>query len=357
MDEEESDLTTVYSLLHMLVDGICALAMFGNSGIAVEGQFAFLIYNFCAFALQMPLGVLLDLLNLQYEKKQREFSFWFVALGVGITLLGTFMHPAVLGIGNALFHVGGGVGTAKEDEEKNRNGKGLGVFVAPGALGLYLGTILAQKGNWRIGFGVAAGMVVLLTIIAWCLCHRVGKEACRHISHSTVHFMRKKGSVILVACCFGVVVLRSYIGMEITFPWKQIPIFGLVSVLAVVCGKASGGFVAAKFGYCRTVVITLAVAAMGYVGLEFVPFGLVALFAFNMTMPVTLHLVMKALPKLSGFAFGMLTFGLFLGFLPTYLGWKPLWTGQSLGCAGSLLSMTILLIGIWWGGRHGILSD
>lgn len=350
-------MTTVYSLLHMLVDGICALAMFGHYMRTGDGQFVFLIYNFCAFALQMPLGVLLDLLNLQYEEKQREFSFGFAAFGVAVTLLGATIHPAVLGIGNALFHVGGGVGCAKEDEAKDRNGKGLGVFVAPGALGLYLGTILAKRGSWKIGFFVASGMAVLLTILAWSLYHKWCKETCRRMSHNTMHFIRKEGTVMLVVCCFWVVVLRSYIGMEITFPWKQVPLLGVVSVLAVVCGKIAGGFAAARFGYFKTVVTTLVVATVGYWGLEFAPLGLVALFTFNMTMPVTLHLVMKALPKMSGFAFGLLTFGLFLGFLPTYFGWQTFGEGPQIGCVGSLLSMMILVIGIWQGGRHDAVSD
>ena len=350
-------MTIVYSLLHMLVDGICALAMFGHYVRTGDGTFAFLVYNFCAFALQMPLGVLLDLLNLQHEEKRKDFSFWFAVIGVMVTLLGTIIHPAVLGIGNALFHVGGGVGTAKEDEEKKWKGKGLGVFVAPGALGLYLGTILAKRGDWKIGLFVASGMAVLLTILARNLYQKRGKEMYRYISQATICCTRKEGAAWLVVCCFLVVILRSYIGMEISFPWKQAPLFGLVGVLAVVGGKVAGGFTAVRFGYYKMVVITLVTATIGYLVLEFAPLGLIALFAFNMTMPVTLYLVMKALPKMSGFAFGLLTFGLFLGFLPTYFGWKISLTGQQLGAAGSLLSMMILLTGIWRGGKHGAVSD
>ncbi len=349
-------MTAIYSFLHMLVDGICALAMFGNYMGAEEGRFLFLIYNFCAFALQMPIGVLLDFINLKYEEKQSEFSCWFATLGVGMTLLGAITHPIVLGIGNALFHVGGGVGTCKEDEAKGWKGKGLGVFVAPGALGLYLGTILAKKGVWEISLWMIAGLAVLLTSSAWNLYHKECRKKHRGIS-TTEFFSPKNHLIMLVCCCFGVVILRSYIGMEVAFSWKQIPLWGLVSVLAVVCGKVAGGFVAAKFGYCRTIVITLTVAAIGYYGLERIPLGLVALFAFNMTMPITLHLVIQGLPKLPGFAFGLLTFGLFLGFLPTYFGWQLLGNGQQLGTVGSVFSMIILLIGIRQGGMHDAVSD
>ena len=44
------------------------------------------------------------------------------------------------------------------------------------------------------------------------------------------------------------------------------------------------------------------------------------MFLFNMTMPVTLHRAAMLLPGHRGFAFGLLTFGLFLGFLPAAFG-------------------------------------
>ena len=53
-------MTAIYSILHMFVDGVCALAMFGVFIPQENGYFYMLLYNFCAFALQMPLGIILD---------------------------------------------------------------------------------------------------------------------------------------------------------------------------------------------------------------------------------------------------------------------------------------------------------
>ena len=139
-----------------------------------------ILYNFCAFALQMPFGVILDMLQIRLEQRAHfyiklqldqadampEYKNWLatkdffaienkkqmlcliiVAVGLLFTILGTVTHPVILGIGNALFHIGGGVGTIHEDTAKNWNGKGLGVFVAPGALGLYLGNKAGKKGR------------------------------------------------------------------------------------------------------------------------------------------------------------------------------------------------------------------
>ena len=156
-------MTVFYAGLHFLVDGLCALAMFGIFLPGGRGIYPMLIYNFCAFALQMPMGVLLDALN-EKEKggRKKNFALFAAAAGVVCTVAGLAAGPAVLGTGNALFHVGGGVGTIQEDNEKNWKGRGLGVFVAPGALGLYLGTLAAKQGFQRAGIpGVIAGMLLL----------------------------------------------------------------------------------------------------------------------------------------------------------------------------------------------------
>ena len=48
--------------------------------------------------------------------------------------------------------------------------------------------------------------------------------------------------------------------------------------------------------------------------------GALALFCFNMSMPITLFALAQAMPGCKGFSFGLLTFALFLGFLPACFG-------------------------------------
>jgi len=79
--------------------------------------------------------------------------------------------------------------------------------------------------------------------------------------------------------------------------------------------------------------------------------GWLALFCFNMTMPVTLYLLVRRFPELSGFSFGLLTFGLFLGFLPVYFEYTLPVPGGLLGMLGSLISLLLLQIVI--GKRKG----
>ncbi len=375
----------VYSVLHLLVDGLCALAMFGVFLQREKDYLYSLLYNFCAFAMQMPFGVILDALGEEtgaagalpekagiaevrsedmeteqlregrYSKlpvdrpKAVDYAFAAVVTGVLFTAAGVFTHPVILGIGNALFHVGGGVGTMEEDRRGGWKGRGLGVFVAPGALGLYLGTMAAKQG------GRDAGILAACLLSAGLLCvefvgRRYGNGSAEEIN-GTAAVPGPEGKWFGAAIsCFGVVILRSYIGMTSTFPWKKGILPGILAVLALVGGKVAGGFGAAKWGFWRMAAASLGAAALCYLFSSNMVPGLAAVFFFNMTMPMTLYGMACAMPDRPGFAFGFLTFALFLGFLPVYFGALLPVEGSVAGCAGSILSLLLLWAGI---GRRG----
>lgn len=347
-------MTTLYSILHFLVDGVCAFAMFGYFATQEGWYVNILLYNFCAFAMQMPLGVVLDGWNGRLQKYHP--SFCFAVIGVLLTLIGAVTQPVVLGLGNALFHLGGGVGTIHEDEAKGWSGRGLGVFVAPGALGLYIGTQLAKGGGntgwvWIVLVGVA--MFLCLVWAAQVLRLKQRRQAVADVGHANRRLQiqqspeaegtpPEKSALWLILGCLSVVILRSYIGMAVSFSWKTTLLTGIVAVLAVVLGKVAGGFAAAGFGTRRTVVVSLGLAAVCYLFSGNIIGGVLALFFFNMTMPITLYLLVRRLKGLPGVAFGLLTFGLFLGFTPVYLGVTISVDGRIMGCVGSLISLVIL---------------
>ena len=71
-----------------------------------------------------------------------------------------------------------------------------------------------------------------------------------------------------------------------------------------------------------------------------------AVLLFNMTMPITLWGAARLMPGGKGFAFGLLTFGLFLGFLPTWLGWPSILTSPWAMALAAVVSAVILLAGL-----------
>ena len=373
-------MTALYSVWHLLVDGMCAVAMFGKFIPNEDGYFSILIYNFCAFALQMPFGVLLDALNARDGKQKFDFGFLTAAIGVICTVAGAFTNPVILGIGNALFHIGGGVGTIHDNFERekrkinNRVIVRLGIFVAPGVIGLYLGTLLANEGMTDNKMLWTSIGMLLCVILSWfALTH--GRKTCTDekdvavesatgeeyvlsepityekdaVADSTVSLdtdiTRDRYGIAVI--CLTVVILRSYIGMSVGFSWKIGIAAGLLAVLALACGKTAGGFLAARYGLYRTAIVSLALAAVCYLFSFVMPVGLAALFLFNMTMPITLYWVICAFPRMPGFAFGILTFALFLGFLPKYMGIEIAIGGNIIGCVGSILSLLLISVGLW----------
>ncbi|MBQ7322293.1 MAG: hypothetical protein IJW99_09365, partial [Clostridia bacterium] len=141
-------LLTLYSCGHFLVDLTCAYLMISLISSAGEARFAcLLLYNFCAFALQMPMGLCADRLD-------RNAAV--AVSGLALTLLAFALAPApilcavTLGVGNCLYHVGGGVDVLHFSEEKQWM---LGVYVSPGAVGLFLGGALEQSGQLPLPLG------------------------------------------------------------------------------------------------------------------------------------------------------------------------------------------------------------
>ena len=146
MKKHSIKIIVLLSILHFFVDFLCAYSLFNNVySLKAIGDIA-LMYNMFAFALQLPLGIILDILNKNNNKYLP--SLCFTLLGVSITILGTFTNNLILGLGNAMFHVGGGVISIKEDDTSKFKGRGLGTFVAPGAIGLLFGKLLSNDINY-----------------------------------------------------------------------------------------------------------------------------------------------------------------------------------------------------------------
>ena len=343
--------TFFYSVLHFLTDGICAFALYAR--FAGSEQFALLIlwYDFCAFVLQMPAGAFMDYLKAKRPGKAGRLPYLCALSGAVITVAGAFLHPVILGIGNALFHVGGGIGTIEEDRRKKKKGAALGIFVAPGAMGLYLGIFFGKDvrlPGLQLLLALSA-VYLLLFLLFGILSGRKDKglpDACPvtagKSARSPLPQSSSPAASAAAALCFLVVLLRSYAGFSVSFPWKEGFLLGFLATSAVVLGKMAGGILAARFGTEKVMIGSLCAAALCYLFSASPAAGLAALFCFNMTMPVTLYMIADRFRGLEGFSFGLLTVALFLGALPTFSG-RPFFPGHLLGAAVSLLSLILLL--------------
>lgn len=322
-------LLSVYCISHFLVDLGCAFFIL-SLPYGSNRTIAFLIYNFCAFALQMPFGILAD--NLSRNAVIAAVGCILVALGTLIPL--PFVLAVVIGIGNALFHVGGGVDALNMSSQKCSP---LGLFVSPGAIGLCLGKMLCGK----IPFCVVSA-ILLLAAIAILLTSK-GFHGSFSSDNRELSLPQISPSVLLsVLCLFAVVALRSFAGMSFSFEWKaSIP--ALITIGCIALGKAFGGFAADLLGTKAASILSLGVCAVLFLFSDNILCGLAALLLFNMTMPITLWETAQIFPNAKGFSFGLLTFALFIGFLPVYFGVPSL--SAIMSAVISALSLILLLFG------------
>ncbi len=298
---------------------------------------AIISYNFFAFFMQLPLGIIADKLN-----KNALVSALGCALIAGAFCLQPWPFEAcvIAGLGNALFHLGGGIDVLNISHKRAAPS---GLFVSTGALGLFLGVSMSGR----------AAYVVLLLLLSICALGMLYVHIRGKISNLPMCFPSLScGKLGVIIGLSATVVLRSYAGCMAAFSWKSTYLLALSAVCAVVLGKMLGGIIGDRAGFVRTAAISLLIAAGSFLVSFAHPLaGFIALLCFNMTMPLTLTALANLLPHNKGLAFGILTAALFVGGLPAFWGVKFLASGTGL-CLISLVSAVLLIPSLYYGEKY-----
>jgi len=296
----------VYSGSHFAIDLSCFTVLIGAfsphvAASAIGG--GFLAYNFIAFALQMPLGYVADVVRARPSTLAASGTMLVI---VGVLVQGLpWAGLAVCALGNALFHLGGGI-----DSLVNARGGYArpGVFISFGALGVVAGTWTGTH-EW-----LPAWVVVVILLIAAGL-QLLVREDLPDLARSAFRLcpplVSRTGVAILLLML--VILARSLGGLLVDLPWKA----GGWVFLAAACvfaGKFAGGMLADRFGARNVVIASLAVAApLLVIWPGNVVAGCIGLFCFNVMTAVTLVAIAARLPGHPGFAFGLTTMALFAG--------------------------------------------
>ena len=321
--------TFAFALCHFVVDFACVSTMLcavsrvlGESGQGSMEVVALsiLLYDIVAFTLQLPIGIALD----QLDKNSYAALLSYASVGAGVVLslvpIALLEWPAILllAIGNALFHSAGGLSVLNISQ---KHAGPSGIFIATGAIGVFLGTQSAQMGRLQIAFSllVLLFLCALITLVV----QKVNKK---YWNVHNVSFDISKlsfNTLLPIALLSLVVALRSYAGMAMAFPWKSEMLLLVLSVLGVFAGKALGGMVADRIGFRTTAIFSLIVAATLFVPSWEIPvMGLLGVFFFNFTMSITLASLANILPNAKGTAFGLASFSLAVGALPALAGFR-----------------------------------
>lgn len=321
--------TFAFALCHFVVDFACVSTMLcavsrvlGESGQGSLEVIALsiLLYDIVAFTLQLPAGIALDKLDKNFYAAL--LSYALVGAGVILSLVPIVLleWPAILllAIGNALFHSAGGLSVLNISQ---KHAGPSGIFIATGAIGVFLGTQSAQMGRLQIAFSllVLLFLCALITLVV----QKVNKK---YWNVHNVSFDISKlsfNTLLTIALLSLVVALRSYAGMVMAFPWKSEMLLLVLSILGVFAGKALGGMVADRIGFRTTATFSLIVAATLFAPSWEIPvMGLLGVFFFNFTMSITLASLANILPNAKGTAFGLASFSLAVGALPALVGFR-----------------------------------
>ena len=321
--------TFAYALCHFVVDFACVSTMLcavsrvlGESGQGSMEVVALsiLLYDIVAFTLQLPIGIALD----QLDKNSYAALLSYALVGAGVILslvpIALLEWPAILllAIGNALFH--SAVGLSVLNISQKLAGPS-GIFIATGAIGVFLGTQSAQMGRLQITFSllVLLFLCALITLVV----QKVNKKYWNVHNVSFDISELSFNTLLAIVLLSLVVALRSYAGMVMAFPWKSDMLLLVLSILGVFAGKALGGVVADRIGFRTTAIFSLIVAATLFVPSWEIPvMGLLGVFFFNFTMSITLASLANILPNAKGTAFGLASFSLAVGALPALAGFR-----------------------------------
>lgn len=303
---------------HLLVDGLCAATVFGSAAAADANMIV--LYNTLAFSTQCLVGLAAD--RIRRHGISAAVSMLLVVLGFALPLP-ILARICLIGLGNSVFHVAGGSMTL----ERSRGKAGaLGVFVAPGAIGVTLGTLWPQLGMV---------FAILLT-----LCALLEIPISRSVPAEKPEQSAEVSLLIPVLLTLAVAV-RAIGGSAVHFPWKTGIPAALMMTFFVFLGKILGGFVCDRIGARKSAWISIVPAAVliAFCSNWAIP-ALAGQFLINLTMPVTLWLLYRAMPDAPGFAFGLAASALWPG---TVLGGLMTLTGPALW----LCVVLSFLFGLW----------
>ena len=314
-----------WTLAHFAVDMSCFYILYRgvetvyrtNEPDLMAIGIAIMVYNCIAFGLQMVFGSLADR-HPCVEKAIGAVGLTFmliplVIIWISQSEMASWIALILCALLNAAFHVGGGMDVLKKSDGKIAPS---GIFVSSGALGVILGTLYGKTGNGAL---LPVAVVVVASILR---CFSAIKQPEYDPSKNKPFTMLTKFGVgFITLSLFIAVFIRSYAGIIWPIGFEKTGLLILVPAVASCLGKALGGIVADKLGAMETAVVSLALSLV----LMFLSNGSwvvtgASILLFNMAMPITLCGLASAMPKQQGFAFGLSTFALLLGYIVFTIG-------------------------------------
>jgi MFS transporter, FSR family, fosmidomycin resistance protein len=325
---------SVFGAAHLIVDmatiGVLYTATRAGGFAADWVAVLILSYDYIAFATQPFIGYALDRLGLQ--NATAALGCAVAASGVWLAGISPVAAVVVAAVGNALFHAGGGAVCLRLDRSR---AAWAGIFVAPGAIGLFLGKLLG---------GSALYLPWALTaLLALCAAASLLLRLPRRPEAPALPKVKLFG--LVAALLIVSVAVRSLVGFSVSYPWVAGWQQAVWLTAAAVAGKALGGVIGDKFCWRNVSVAGLVLSAPLLALGAGTPWMAVAgLVCFNLTMALTLAGLAYLLPGYEGFAFGLTAAAIVIGLTPSVVpGWAAV-----LGSPAALAGIILLSAAALW---------
>ena len=293
-------LLLIQTLGHFFVDAACAAVVISGTSTLSESAIFFILYNGLAFCLQPIAGIILDNVKKITPRQYILISYTLLLLGF-LPAFNLWLKVLLVGTGNCLFHVGSGTLILTNSNKKL---KPLGIFVSSGAVGLTLGTMFA---NLWICHTII--IIALLTLIIM----NVYLASSKIFLHSGKNYLG-----IAISLCFCVAI-RSFLGFIPLIQFIKTPGIILLITMGVFLGKSLGGILCDRFGIQKTVIIsTIFVMLLFLFSFNNPYLWTIVQMIVNLSMPITLYLMWRSMPKYPAFSFGLAAACLVIGLLATF---------------------------------------
>ena len=235
---------------HLLTDA-CSAGLFVWASDASWHAF---LYNFVAFALQLPLGWALDARPWPLRPLLAVSAALLLA---GVALFGATGEPAVsialACAGNALFHVAAGKRLVEEGGGRVAR---VGLFISTGAIGLFLGLRFGAAHPFGTVGGALAGFMLCLLLFWRMLAERPDAPSVARPLTSRPRPLE----ILAVLLLSALVVWRSHGVLSATRTFSAVHQALLLGCALTFCswlGQSLGGVLADRWGRFRTLGLSL----------------------------------------------------------------------------------------------------
>lgn len=310
----KNELITWHSLCNFFVSILSAFIVTACADNVYESGRLIVLYLFCALFLQLPIGIYAD------KKNKNEV---FAMSGVGIILATFFLAlygdlygeyiylvAALVGVGNAVFHVGAGIDILNVSD---KNATVPAIFISAEVFGLFLGLRaieIANTGSSLILYGMVLLGILAIVLLAAQGDIRKGLE----ITNSEYKFKpdTKQEEGLLISVILAIVA-TGFVGRYFV---EEIVGYGtVIDIACVLLGILIGGILRDKIGFKKIIIASLVGSDILFIYSAISPvFGLLGLLLFCMSIPTMLMMLVNTFYEAKGQMLGVMTAALFVGF-------------------------------------------